>query len=126
MLELQRTSPPGANLRFIPFDLPDVIYALPDDATRRALAAISAPAEKRFPGWRELAERYRAARAQPRSDGNPPDPKEHALRTELGISKPATAVVKRILRECDTNAGVAPALARALDRVLAETSDQPM
>lgn len=44
----------------LPFPLPDVIAALPDAATRKALARRG----KGFPGWERLVADYRSARGQ--------------------------------------------------------------
>jgi hypothetical protein len=117
----------NADVRPIPFDPPDVIYALPDDATRRALDEMDAAAARRFPGWTELARRYREAR-KGAAAGFLPDPKGFPLATELRLvrtkeeaSRAASRLIHRTLAQCDESALPSPDLVRAVKRVLAET-----
>ena len=53
------TEEPGCDLRVVSFPLPDIVFAMPEEAVRRLLRSRRLPPE-RFPGWDRILSLFRS------------------------------------------------------------------
>ena len=102
---LARARELDVDLVVVPFELPDIIAALPESAVRRAFS------EARFDGWAPLVERWRQLRRH--------QFKRWAL-AEMGLGQVhATQFIRRVLEMTEVGERPSPSLERAVKELLA-------
>jgi hypothetical protein len=105
------TTEPAYDIKAIPFDLPDIAFALPDDAMRRLIIDLGGEAVT-FPGFEAVASAFR-------DSGTKEGCKDFLLKAvKLQGTINAKTLVPELLARCDHDDVASPILADAVRKCL--------